>query len=82
MVEVVVELCVCKCEVGDGAGAKSHKTERDSSVLGMPHKNVIGVMVRGGSIVWLRGVVVVVRLCVCKHKVGEGAGGQIPHIQV
>jgi hypothetical protein len=76
----VVGLSVCKHEVGGRAGAKSHETERDGSVLGVPHKNVIG---GDGGRWWhcvVEVVVVVVGLCVCKHEVGEGAGGQIPQI--
>jgi hypothetical protein len=75
-VVVVVGLCVSKREAGEGAGAKSNKTERDGSVLGAPCETTVEV--DGGR--WWDGVdkvVVVVGLCVRKREAGEGAGVQI-----
>jgi hypothetical protein len=38
---MVVGLRVRKCKVGEGAGAKSHETKHNGSVLGTPCKMVV-----------------------------------------
>jgi hypothetical protein len=58
-----------------GLRAKTHKTERDGSVLGVLCETVVE---DNGGRRWdeVDEVVVVVGLCVCKREAGEGIGAK------